>query len=123
MAGFHSLAGDCETAIGAPKPPPFCDAAKMAARPLRQPCHATHTWPWESVAATGNTSDPGSFEICTGRPGLPFSTADANTSKFPALFCDQKTHTRPRPSTAIAVRYKSPPGGVMAMGSCQAPLA
>ena len=45
----------------------------MDARPCLQPCHATQTLPVESVAATGNTSEPASFEIWISPPGFPFS--------------------------------------------------
>src|ERR1700689_5103076 len=109
MAGFHSFAEDCETAAGALNLSPVWDAAKIAATPLRHPCHATQTLPFESVAATGSMSDPGALEICTVAPGVPFLITRAKISKlarpFAArTFCDQNTHGRPCPSIAIAAR-------------------
>jgi len=81
----------------------------MEARPLRQPCQASHTRPFESVMVTGSISDPTSDEMRTVAPGLPFSMTRAHISKLPFRFSDQKTQGRPEPSTAIAARYRSPP--------------
>src|SRR5450432_2007106 len=105
MAGFHSFAEDCETAAGALNLSPFCDAAKIAATPLRHPCQATQTLPFESVAATGSMSEPGALESCRVAPGALFSMIRAKISKFARpfearTFCDQKIHGRPCPSMA-----------------------
>src|SRR5437773_9268211 len=121
MAGFHSLLADLDTAAALENAFPSCVAAKIWARPLRQPCQATQTRPLESVAAAGSMSDPASLERRTAAPGFPFSTGRAHTSQFPLSFADQITQGRPLPSTATAGRYKSPPGSVMAMVSPQAP--
>src|SRR5580704_9182097 len=104
MAGFHSFAVDVLTFTGALNFAPSCVAEKIAALPLRQPCHATHARPCESVAATGSISAPGAELIRTAVPGLPFSTGRPQISKLPLSFCDQNTHTRPDPSIAIAGR-------------------
>src|ERR1700684_865724 len=102
MAGFHSSAGELETAAGAENPSPCWVAAKMAALPCRQPCQATHTRPLASVDAAGKTGEPGAFEIRTVLPGTPFAMGRAHRSKSPFSFADQNTHGRPDPSTAIA---------------------
>ena len=121
MAGFHSLPVDLVMAVAFENAFPFCVAAKMDARPLRQPCQATHTRPFESVAAAGLTSEPDSVDNRTGAPGFPFSTGRAQRSKLPFSFADQNTHGRPLPSTAMAGRYRSPPGSVMETISPQLP--
>src|SRR5579863_4140770 len=104
MDGFHSLAVDFVMAAGFENALPFCVAAKMDARPLRQPCHATQTRPVESVAAAGSISVPTSDEMRTTVPGLPFSAGRPQMSKFPLSFDAQKTHGLPLPSTATAGR-------------------
>src|SRR2546427_2881981 len=91
IAGFHSLPTDCATTDGAVKRSPSSEAAKIRARPLRQPCHATQTLPCESVAAAGSISEPASFEIWITGPATPPVTLRAKMSKLPRLFCDQNT--------------------------------
>src|SRR5262249_45315880 len=93
----------------------------MDARPLRQPCQATQTRPFESVVTAGVTSEPASLDNRTAAPGFPLSTGLAPRSELPFSVAEQHTHARPLPSTAIAGRYKSPPGSVMAMVSLQLP--
>src|SRR5208282_2345507 len=119
IAGFHSLADEFDTCCGAENWFSFCVAEKIAALPSRHPCHATHTRPCASEAATGNTSDPEAFEIATVCPGFPFSRTRAESSYTPflLLLSDQKTHGLPLPSTAMAGRYRSPPGALTAIGS------
>src|SRR5437870_2833725 len=121
MAGFHSLPVDLVIGAAFENAWPFCMAAKMDARPFRHPCQATHTRPFESVAAAGLTSEPASLDNRTAAPGFPFSTGLAQRSKLPFSLADQNTHGRPLPSTATAGRYRSPPGSVMAIVSPQFP--
>src|SRR5271165_24042 len=106
IAGFHSLAEEFDTCRGTEKLSPVCVAEKMAALPSRQPCHATHTRPCASEAATGNTSDPEAFEIVIVSPGFPWSITRAASSYTPflLLLSDQKTQGLPLPSTAMAGR-------------------
>src|SRR5437667_7845671 len=93
----------------------------MEALPLRHPCQATQTRPLESEAAAGSMSEPAAFESRTEAPGLPPSTTRAHRSKLSFSFADQNTQGRPLPSMAMAGLYRSPPGGVMAIGSLHAP--
>src|SRR5215471_19637628 len=123
MAGFHSLPADCDTSEAAANRSPSRVAAKILARPLRHPCHATHTLPFESVVATGPMSEPGSFEIWTIDPGTPPATLRAKISKLPRLFCAQNTHTRCLPSTATATPAISSPVAVMGRAGPQDPPA
>src|SRR5882757_6588393 len=104
MLGFHSLPLDLETVVGAENPFPCWLDAKMDALPSRQPCQVTQTFPLESVAAAGSTSDPGELEMRTVAPGFPFSTTRAQMSKFDSAFADQNTHGRPFPSIATVGR-------------------
>src|SRR5215510_10538228 len=104
MAGFHSLAEEADTATGLENLFPCRVAAKIAALPLRHPCHATQTLPFESVVAAGSISEPGELERRSSGPGLPSSMLRAQRSKFPFWLTDQKTHARPEPSTAMAGR-------------------
>src|SRR2546426_7864107 len=100
MAGFHSLPADFVIEAALENVFPFCVAAKMDARPFRQPCQTTQTRPFESVTAAGLTSEPGSVDKRTAAPGFSFSTGRAQRSKLPFSFADQNTHGRPLPSTA-----------------------
>src|SRR5208282_4147481 len=106
IAGFHSLADEFDTCCGAENWFSFCIAEKIAALPSRHPCHATHTRPWASEAATGNTSDPEAFEIVIVSPGFPLSITRAESSYTPfrLLLSDQKIQGLPLPSISIAGR-------------------
>ena len=55
---------------------PFCTAARISRLPLRKPCQATQTRPFESVAATGFTSVPGSLvNRCGAEQAAPLRAA------------------------------------------------
>src|SRR5437660_7302584 len=104
MLGFHSLLLELATVTGVENVLPRWMEAKIDALPSRQPCQVTQTFPLESVAAAGSTSDPGALEIRTVAPGFPFSTTRAQMSKFDWAFADQNTHGRPFPSIATVGR-------------------
>src|SRR5581483_1422461 len=83
IAGFHSFPAEFDTMAAGENVFPCCVAAKMAALPSLHPCHATHTFPLESVAAAGSISEPGAWDNWIVLPGRPPSTTRAQISKLP----------------------------------------